>query len=94
MVIFFIILGATLILVGVLWLIIFNINKSKIFESFTTGKLTEYQDDELVPEEVAKQFMSDVIEIAFRKTLINILVPAIIIICGVIILLIVFKSVK
>ena len=60
------------------WLFVFNIRKRDIIERYANSSLLEYRDEDIIPEEVAKKFILDGIRTIFSK----ILLPSIVILCG------------
>lgn len=78
---FLFILGSVLILVGILWYIIFIFKKKKMFEQYADKELSNYQDDDIIPEDIVKMFVSKGIVWLLKVILINTVFQFIIIFC-------------
>jgi hypothetical protein len=68
-----------------MWLILFNVKKVKIFNKFINRGLSEYKDDDIIPEEITKKNWNDSVAWAFRIILVNTVIPCCMIICGILV---------
>lgn len=84
------ILGIVIMIVAVVYYVVFRNRLKKSFEKYGDVTLSEYKDDDIISEWIAKRFLSDSMDFILKAVIIHIVISAIIFFVG--IMLIVFSS--